>query len=629
MSLKTDRRKKSDLYSLIGLIILLTVLPATGLYAAPKGMALDLKKLRDGQSLPGSGAMSFLRDDYGLYRVGDMGEMTREFIPWTDGTFDLGRTTTPVWLDFTLNNRSLVQNWVLDFGIHKFLTVELYRESSPDHFILEESWSYKKSFNERIIPEASLAFPLRIRPGGDEHFIMKVRSENGLILPIRIYSENDYLEKNFRLKTMWAVFYAVSAVMVLYNLMIWLFIRDQNYLYYVIYVILNMLYLSALNGAGAQFLWPGLEGRWTTIFSPLFGGVTLAFGIQLCRTFLGIKQISRKTHIYLNILIALSFLLAISNLMVERFMLSFALGNALGALIMISIMTIALIHSIKGNRPARLFLSSYMVIVMGQLGYSLKALGYFEGQDWLIDINQYTPVFQVTLLSLALSYRISVMRDEKDLAQAAALNAETILNERLEEKVNERTLELRIANDRLKTLSDIDGLTGLYNRRFFDRHLSSEWRRHQRSGLSMALIFCDIDHFKMFNDAAGHQEGDECLKEIAAVLKRNARRDADIAARYGGEEFAIIVPQMEMEGALKIARNVLEEIRALSIPHPAFSEESKFVTMSFGVAALVPRKDENESLILKEADRALYASKGAGRDTITAASVFQNSTHRD
>lgn len=623
MSLLERYRNDTGNSRLFSYILILILLPFGTLSAGQKGIDLGLKNQAEGQNLPQSAALSYLYDEYGILNIEDIDGMPDKFIPWKADTFDLGRTTAVVWLDFTLVNGTLKRNWVLDFNIHKFLDVELYRESSPGRYILENSASYRNSFYERDIPEARLAFPLQIHPGSTEHYIMRVSSENGLVLPLRLYSIEHYRLQIFRLKTMWAVFYSISAVMILYNLVIWLFIRDRNFLYYVIYVVLNTLYLSALNGIGAQFLWPGLQGRWTTVFSPLFGGVTLAFGIQLCRTFLGREQLSKRSDILLNILIALSLVLALSNLIIERFMVSFTLGNALGALIMLAIMVLTLKHSLMGNKPARLFLTSYMVIILGQLGYSVKALGYFEGYGWLLEINQYTPILQVTLLSLALSYRISVISEEKDQARAAALRAETILAERLEEKVNERTLELRIANDRLKELSDIDGLTGLYNRRSFDKRLSAEWRRHQRSGLSMALIFCDIDYFKMYNDAAGHQEGDECLKEIARVLKRNARREGDMAARYGGEEFAVIVPQMDGKGALRIAENILNEIRDMKIPHPAFADVSGIVTVSFGVAALIPRQGEEPGSILNAADRALYESKGAGRDTITSAAVPQ------
>ena len=607
-------------FRIIFLITLFIALSSARIYPEQNDN-LYLRNVRDGQTLTGSTALHYLPDDHDMYNPSDINGMMKQMIPWTSDTIDLGRTTNSVWFDFTLQNKTLNRNWILDFNIHKFLTVELYRESYPGRYILENNASYKDSFFEREISEARLAFPLQIQPGSSEHYIMKVRSENGLVLPLRIYTENQYTRQIYKLNTLWAVFYSITAVMVLYNLMIWLFIRDKNYLYYVIYVVLNMLYLSALNGAGAQFLWPGVQGRWTTVFSPLFGGITLAFGIQLCRTFLGGERLSRTTNQYLNILIVLSLVLSVSNLIIEKFMIPFTLGNILGALIMLSIIGLTLKHIANGNKPALLFLFSYLVIVLGQLGYSVKALGYFDGLDWLLEINQYTPILQVTLLSLALSYRISVIREEKDQARAAALEAETILTEKLEEKVNERTLELRVANDRLRDLSDKDGLTALYNRRFFDTRLKAEWSRHRRSGLSLALIFCDIDHFKMYNDTAGHQEGDECLKKIASVLAGNARREADIAARYGGEEFAIIIPQMEMKGALRIAQNIQNEIRDLKIPHPAFAEQSGIVTMSFGIATIIPSDEKDAGFILNAADQALYESKRAGRDTITPANI--------
>jgi diguanylate cyclase (GGDEF)-like protein len=174
-------------------------------------------------------------------------------------------------------------------------------------------------------------------------------------------------------------------------------------------------------------------------------------------------------------------------------------------------------------------------------------------------------------------------------------------------------LELESANRELQRLASIDGLTKIANRRCFDKILESEWRRMTRDKQPLSLILCDIDFFKLYNDTYGHQGGDECLKAVAEILARNARRGGDVAARYGGEEFAVILPRTDARGAMRVAELIHSDLKAKAIRH-AGSNVSKFVTISIGVAIAVSDTELSIEGLIGNADRALYQAKLEGRD---------------
>lgn len=176
--------------------------------------------------------------------------------------------------------------------------------------------------------------------------------------------------------------------------------------------------------------------------------------------------------------------------------------------------------------------------------------------------------------------------------------------------------ELQEKNRLLDMLATTDGLSGLYNRRYFDEALTKEVERSKRSGMILSLIMCDIDYFKRYNDTYGHQKGDDVIKSIAEVLDSTFNRQIDIVARYGGEEFIIILPATPPEEAQKLAELARINIVKLGIEH-VDSKTAPCVTMSFGIASGIPDRDSKGSELLKLSDEALYESKGRGRNATT------------
>jgi len=182
----------------------------------------------------------------------------------------------------------------------------------------------------------------------------------------------------------------------------------------------------------------------------------------------------------------------------------------------------------------------------------------------------------------------------------------------------EAETELAAANKALEQMARIDSLTQIANRRCFDETLQREWQRSSREQKPLSLLLGDIDFFKKYNDHYGHQAGDECLRQVGKALAEAILRPADLVARYGGEEFVILLPDIDLPGALHVGERILTAIKQLEIEHQP-STANEFVTMSIGAATLIPNPDQNCEELTKLADEALYRSKEGGRDRITPA----------
>ncbi len=176
-------------------------------------------------------------------------------------------------------------------------------------------------------------------------------------------------------------------------------------------------------------------------------------------------------------------------------------------------------------------------------------------------------------------------------------------------------ITLKLQSDVMHRMVFLDGLTGVYNRRYFDQQLAMEMARSVRNQSPLALIMLDVDHFKHYNDFYGHLAGDDCLRQIAATLKEGLRRPADLVARYGGEEFACILPETDFSDAMLLAVELETRVRSRHIPH-AKSDAAPVVTISVGVSGRDGDAPGDASALLVTADRQLYLAKGAGRGRV-------------
>jgi two-component system chemotaxis family response regulator WspR len=186
--------------------------------------------------------------------------------------------------------------------------------------------------------------------------------------------------------------------------------------------------------------------------------------------------------------------------------------------------------------------------------------------------------------------------------------------------LRESQQQLLEMNIELQRLSSVDGLTGLSNRRYFDDVLEMEWKRAKREQEMVSVLMIDVDDFKRYNDTYGHLDGDEVLKKVAEAIKQSFGRPADFSARFGGEEFTVLLPNTALGGAEQLAEKMRSNVEALRIPHRRASA-GDYLTVSVGVAAMVPPQNSHPADLLKEADIALYQAKHAGRNQVATNQV--------
>lgn len=198
-------------------------------------------------------------------------------------------------------------------------------------------------------------------------------------------------------------------------------------------------------------------------------------------------------------------------------------------------------------------------------------------------------------------------------------------NHFLEERVAARTAELQqanaaliLANQKLEVYSQTDGLLGIANRKYFDSRLKAEWNRAIREQHPVGLLMIDVDFFKLYNDYYGHPAGDACLQSIANAVSGKMVRALDLLARYGGEEFVVVLPNTSSQGAYKVALSICQAVSDLHIPHAA-STVADHITVSVGVASLLPDRQSTADLAVTAADQALYSAKQQGRNRVCLA----------
>ena len=175
---------------------------------------------------------------------------------------------------------------------------------------------------------------------------------------------------------------------------------------------------------------------------------------------------------------------------------------------------------------------------------------------------------------------------------------------------------LQSAYRAMETLVVVDALTGIANRRRFDDALNTEWRRALREGSRLSLLLIDADHFKRYNDTYGHVRGDSCLKQIAEAALDVVLRPGDLVARYGGEEFAVVLPGTDETGAKAVAEDICQAVRNRQLPHEG--NAPGIVTVSVGVATMIPQRGKTSQDLIEAADQALYRAKGRGRNRVVS-----------
>ena len=487
-------------------------------------------------------------------------------------------------------------------------------------------------FNQRPIINNHFLYPFQLEPNVLHTFYLKIETEGSASLPLSLSSPNSFakdieassLTNGFQLGALTAIG--------LFSLFIAISSRSFSYSYYSGYVLSVTLLVATLHGFAFRFIWPD----WPLLqkyMIPFLVPTTMFFALLFTEKVLQLKyhnlRMLRLCRYGAFVAVLLAFITPFINYTVSLYI------NILAVLIVtVALMIMALIQAMKGHKLAKLYTLAWSGMLIGSFVTAAMYLGLLD-----LPISHLTPLmlgllFEIVFMAAVLAIRYNDERKAKlKIQQEAVIQSQRIRetreeslrieaesNEKLEQMVQGRTLELEIAlrelneaNQKLTEQATIDSLTGVKNRAAFDKRLQAEGRLSRRQQTPMAILMLDIDRFKSINDTYGHLAGDQALRLIAQTLKEKLKRPGDLVSRFGGEEFAIILPNTDEDGAALVAERIRQTVAVLPI---TWESHSIPLTISIGVSAEIINTEQHPIQLLEQSDKALYCAKNDGRNRV-------------
>nr|WP_315257192.1 diguanylate cyclase [uncultured Duganella sp.] len=534
-----------------------------------------------------------------------------------DEALSFGYTRSAYWLRVVLHNpgdRPLDR--MLEISNARLSDIQFYRPDAQGRYSPHRTGS-ALPYATRPYPNRYYVFPLELAPQAEEVIYIRVWSQGAKLIPLTLWEPIAYAAYEHQDYLVQGAYFGTAIAMILFNFVLFITLRDRLYLLYVAFVCFAVMALSGQNGLAHEWLWPDVGGSWPNKAASL--GFSLSAGMLtvFMRRMINTRVVIPRLDWVLRVLLVFFFGAPFATIFfymetAGQITLAWAFCSPL-------LMVIGIVCAFKRQRSAYYFTAAFVLLLIGNSSSSLAALALLPHNPITNYGTQIGSCFEMLMLAFALADRVHVMRREKEAAQREAIAAQANLisglqaSERmLELRVEQRTHELQVANDHLAALSMTDGLTGIANRRRFDEVLAAEWARAARQQHALSIGLLDIDFFKQYNDHYGHQQGDDCLRRVAAAFKSQLQRGGDLVARYGGEEFVFIAPVVDAEQALAIADAVCKAIESLELPH--IRAPGGTLTVSIGVAAWTPLPGSAPDEILRAADQALYRAKQLGRN---------------
>ena len=613
--------------------VLLCALFLLGSQAFGADKALDVTRI-DREAVSLTEYFSVLEDASASLSLSDVTqpEMAARFKTGQAPAHALGfsYTQSVIWLRLHLKNpgNQPIER-MLEISYTLLAKVDLYQPDAKAYRHVEAG--YTRALSAQAHSSRFVALPILLPAGADQEIYLRVQTPNSLNIPARLWSLeafHSYQPGDYALQ---ALYFGIVLAIGIYNLMLFFTLRDTSYLLYVMFAGAMAVALATFTGMGSQFIW-GVTPYWTKIGVNVPAALASVAILLFTRRMLTTQQLVPRLDLVMKLFIGANtgfFFLLIGWFW--EFNRYFVAINLLTSLL---ILGTGIVCALKRQRSAYFFVAAFSVLFLANALSHLRNFGILPTNFFTTDSLQIGSTLEMLLLSLVLADRFNVLRREKMYAQTQALQVQGEMLEKLktseqllEARVVERTAQLQSLNNQLEVISTTDALTGIANRRHFDTVLAAEWSRAVRLGQSLALGLIDLDWFKKYNDHYGHLAGDECLRQVARVLAKKLGRTGDLVARYGGEEFVFIAPVTDGENARRLAQLVCEAVQALALPH----ELSDFgcVTLSIGVAALVPRRTESPYMLVGRADEMLYQAKAQGRNRVVADTMYSGDTQAD
>jgi len=551
----------------------------------------------------------------------------------TSSPVNLGMGEATYWFSFMVSptesqgSRFLLE---VDYSLLDTLDVAIYRNVGTTPLATYSAGDISP-FLDRAIKHEKPLFPLP-SSAQSQRVLVKVETAGTIRLPIRVWEEAEFIEFTSTQNLMMGLFFGFLCAMGINNAFLFLTTKRRSFIYYSGYVFNLALTLAALHGFGYAYLWS--EQVWfQTRAVVIFANITILFATIFTRDLLPIVKHSKRIDNMLKI-ISWSFGISIIISFIMPYSILIKLFLAMLAVVVIFIIAVGIWLSIKGETIARYFTIAWGFLLISGMSASLDNVGLIDLSISSSNLLIIGGTLETLILAFVLAISYSHSRDDLIKAQQFALAQEVQANtakenllevqkryqDDLEYKVEERTLELEITlrelsevNNELERLTSIDPLTGMNNRRHFDKRLKSEGRRSRREQTPLSVAVIDIDHFKQVNDSFGHTGGDACLIQVSKALQSELNRLSDDLCRIGGEEFALILPNTELSGATHVVETMRQAIDNLNVE---FDGHHIPLSISVGVTTAIMKNEEHVLALLKFADELLYKAKESGRNTV-------------
>jgi diguanylate cyclase (GGDEF)-like protein len=537
--------------------------------------------------------------------------------PRSTSATNFGLTRSKIWLhqNFT-TDAILPERWLLEVA-HSSL-------DSVDVFIAEEGGDYLRQhagdqlpFAAKALPHRHHLFELNLKPSTGYSLYVRAESSGTLSVPVNLWQPDALWADDQVSYALLSCYFGLLAGLMVYNLFLFLSLRDKLYLFYVAFIGFLALGQAGLAGLTGQFMWP--NNALLTHLSPT-GGVSLAgiFGVYFAHRFLGSTPRDLKMQ-WVMPLLGIMFATSFTITLFVSYFVAAVLINITSLLFALSAFLMGGVSLYRGQPGARFFVLAWVSLLLSILVIALHNLGILPSNGFTANALMFGSAAEMLLLSLALADRINSLQRLQDQAQQDALkvNREMVdaLREserQLESRVTARTAELEQTNDELtrnKALlekqANHDALTGLANRKLLKDRLLGAQLRSQRNQKNFALLVIDLDRFKQVNDRFGHIAGDEVLIQVARRLQSHLR-EVDTVARIGGDEFVVILESVRSRDAILILQGHL----LADVARPILVREQQEVSIGMSIGmAIYPEDTTDIESLFHIADRQMYAAK--------------------
>lgn len=548
------------------------------------------------------------------------------FTAQTGRTADLnfGYSRSAFWVAIPLRSEK-TGNYLLELQHPSLDRAELYQRGQNG--FLRQVAGDMQAVHTRPFDHRNLVFQVPLKAGDTTTLLLRVMSEGSLSVPLILWEPSALHAHDQQTYGLLFLYYGILLALFIYNLMLYVSLREPLYLVYVMCVFSMGLGQASLNGLGNQMLWPGMT-YWGNVALPVTMAASGLFGAQFVRQFLAtpgrFKFIDRMLLGWMML-----FALSITLVLAFDYRMGAILTSLTGMGFSLSAVVISVYCHRKGQRSARFLLLAWTVLLIGVAIQALRNLGWVPTNLFTQYAMQAGSSLDLLLLSFALADRIQSLRRAKEstdadlLANKQALVTALRKNEaELESKVAERTRDLQRANERLiekeqqlEYMARHDSLTGLANRSLLAIRMEHSLARARRSGRMAAVLLVDVDNFKQLNDREGHLVGDHLLVKLAGRFTESVRM-TDTVARYGGDEFVVVLEEViSEEQAMQVAMKLVH-IAAEPVFMPSGKELQ--ATVSIGMSYF-PKDGQTAEELLRKADDAMFAAKSAGRNRWLAA----------